>query len=785
MLRGEWLTECRVVVTTRPGRVDDFKDDYESYRHLEITGITSKDIDDYVHKIFRGKNKPLGDKLLAYLKDNHLKEEFASIPLMLTALCQLTKLTRGKKFDELTTISKLFDTLIECVFIHENSKTAKKRSSSGDTVSEVFEPEELVLELGKVGLEGFLGGVAEELIFSEEDFYRCSNQVKVLEQGLRIGFLSRDADSSIRPQTYQELQIKGHKPSTKRDISFILKSIQEKCAGKYLAHLLEGGNEDSFTNYLQKVNTDLRVLDYTNILVFASASSIEAARRILPHVIGLLRDTQGQNISLYLSGKLHFKHCQKIQRLIETCLQLNFESKSEGHFNHLFNSLFGDSSCVRLVGMSTYVAKALGYLFGHSRPNTSRQDTSEEYYPPEGMQCLSVKRLQLICIKLDIGRQFREFLNCYPGTEEEISNFMRDSLKNEINISSIRSQLQTSGQNIPRYLDDRPDLDFVAVAPIWQELSKHQVNEFSFRFVLSGLKESSLDELTLNGVTAKREDWGDLLKMIEDGEFSKMMRLTLSLNGLTFEQTAHLATALKATPILKELKVSGNELGEGFAENLPKIPQLQSVVLDKLELPSGAMVAFIQKLLDQYPYLQKLDLRRNENTDDDAIQAICDNMKCWQNWKELRLSLYKVSEVGLDNLQRSIRSADGLTHLNLVHSPIPVKVIQYCTSALSSLPQLVDLRISGIPTTISEEDSSCTAHTVEAFTSEIHKLQHLSFLSILYTKMEPRAFIGMLNGCREHSPLKTFRFSRPCLPSDPDVQTACKEAETTFLRLWV
>ncbi|XP_022084771.1 uncharacterized protein LOC110976090 [Acanthaster planci] len=786
MLRGEWLTECRVVVTTRPGRVGDFKDDYESYRHLEITGFTTKDIDDYVHKVFEGENKLLGNKLLAYLEENHLKEDLASIPLMLTAFCQLTKWTDGQDFKDLNTISKLFDRLIECMFKHANMKISTDCSVSRATAVGLADPDQLVLELGKVALEGFLGGISEELIFSEEDFTRCSDNVQVIEQGLRVGFLSRDVDSRIRPQKFEELQLEGQKPSPRRDISFILKSIQEKCAGKYLAHLLETGDEDSFTNYLQKVDNDQRVLDYTNILVFASASNIEAARRIVSHVILMLRSTQNENISQYLTAKLHFKHCQKTQRLIETCLQLNFESNSKGQFNHLFDSLFGDNCCVRLVGISTYVAKALGYLFRHGYQRLTPQEASGDYGPPEVKQALSVKSLQLICIKLEISNQFREFLNCYPGTEEEISNFMRDSLKSEgqTNISKILHQLETSEQKIPSYFGHRSDLTFSAVFPIWQELNKHQVQDFSLSFVLSGLKESSLDELVLNGVTAECPDWSVLFKMIHDGLFAQMTKLTLSLNGLTFQQTAELAAVLVATPNLKELKISGNELGEGFVENLPELPELTSVVLDNLNLSSGAMIEFTKKM-KQYPHLQKLDLRWNENIDDDVIHSICGSLLCQQTWKELRLSLYRVSEAGLDNFQRSIGLAKELTHLNLVHSPIPDKVIQYCAPALSGLKQLVDLRISGIPSSTSQEGSPCTEQTVEAFTSEMHKLQHLKFLSILYTKMEPEAFICMLNSCRKHPSLKTFRFSRVCLPLGSDVGAACKEAETTFLRLWV
>ncbi|XP_038069500.1 uncharacterized protein LOC119738658 [Patiria miniata] len=788
ILRGEWLTECRVVVTTRPARVADFEADYESYRHLEITGFTPKDIEDYVHKVFRGKNKPLGDRLLVYLEENQLNE-LASIPLMLTAFCQLTKWTDGKDFAELNTISKLFDRLIECMFIHDASKMAKKKSSSGVIVTPIvlgsLQQESLVLELGKVALEGFFGDAEEELIFSEEDFSRCSHRFQVIEQGLRVGLLSRDGESSMQPQNYEDLGMDGQRPSTKRDISFVLKSIQEKCAGRYLAHLLECGEEERFTTYLQKVDNDQRVLDYTNILIFASADNKKAARRILSHVIDILRDTQGQNISQYLRGKLHFEHCQKTQRLIETCLQLNFESKGKGRFNDLFNSLFGDSCCVRLVGISSYMAKALGYLFAYSCQRQSCQESISRSSLEDGRHTLSLRSLQLICIKLESSTQFREFLNCYPGTEEAISSFMGNSVKPESqgDLVTIRKKLQTSEQSIPSYLGNRPDLTFAAVVPIWQEVSKQQLQDFSLGFVLSGLKECALEEVVLNGVNAEPKYWVALFKMIQDGVFVQMTKMTLSLNDLTSDQTSQLAAVLVATPNLKYLKLAGNELGEGFVRNLPHLPQLENVILDKSKMSSKAMVEFT-KNLEQYPCLKKLDLRRNENTDDEVIHSVCDTLGDGKTWKELRLSLYKVSEAGLDHFQGSMGLAEALTHVNLVHSPIPDKVIQYCAKALASLPRLEDLRISGIPST-SQEGSLCTQQTVKDFTTEMYNLQHLRFLSFLYTKMFSRDFITMLNSCRDHPSLKTFRFSRPYLPSGEDVEEACKEAEKEFLQLWV
>ena len=118
MLRKEYLPFVQILITTRPGRVGDFikLEDHitNEYRHLQITGFSSQDIDAYVEKIFK-RRPELGEKLLAYLEENHLKTELAFLPLMCCAFCQLTKLTDGKDFKDMNTISSLFDKLVKCL----------------------------------------------------------------------------------------------------------------------------------------------------------------------------------------------------------------------------------------------------------------------------------------------------------------------------------------------------------------------------------------------------------------------------------------------------------------------------------------------------------------------------------------------------------------------------------------------------------------------------------------------------------------------------------------------
>ncbi|XP_033630711.1 uncharacterized protein LOC117292684 [Asterias rubens] len=783
MLRNECFTSCRVVVTSRPGRAGDFQNEYENYRHIEITGFSPKDIDEYVYKTFRGPQKPLGDKLLMYLEENHLKTELASLPLMLTAFCQLTKWTDGKDFGELNTISKLYDRLVESVFAHYKSKPGQQMNI---TIQELF------LELGKVALEGFLGGPEEEIIFSESDFSK-SNGTQIIEQGLRVGFLYRDEVSSFRPQSYKELTeslsaklTESRKLSPDKNISFVLKSFQEKFAGKHLAYLCDGDESSCqlFADYLQKVDNHQRVLDLANILVFASAASKNAAHSIMSHVTDIFQFEQGKNIKQYLKGKLHFKECQKTQRLIEFCLQLNFEAGCNGAFNHLFNSLFGDKCHIRMVEISSYVAKALGYLFCHSFQKSSNETRSDASCSSEVENVLSVRSVELICVRLESSTEFREFLNCYHGSEELIQRYMSENIdsqrENVTKAQNIREVLQSSGEQMPSYLLDRPDLTFFSVLPIWQDVRRRQVDDFNLGFLLPAFNKCFLQELVLNGMRSEDCYWSEMFNMMSEGSFSEIIKLTLSLNGLKFCQTASFASSLKSTPKLKYLKVSGNQVGEDFVEMLPPLADVENIILDKAEMSSDAIVKLFEKV-KTYPCLTKLDLRRSKQMNDAATHSLCKLLDEKRNWKELRVSLYDVNASSLVLLKDKLALAHGLTHVNLVHSPVPDTVISCTASILSDLPNLVDLRISGIP----PSTSMCSSETVKLLTQKLRKTQRLRFLSILYVKMTSLDFLSMLNACRCVDSLKVFRYSSPCLPEGEDVERECKNAKETFLQLWV
>ena len=655
MLRNEYLPDVRILITTRPGRVTDFielgDDVSDEYRHLEITGFSSSDIDNYVNKILSGRPK-LAVKLLNYLAENHLKTELASLPLMCCAFCQLTKLTDGKDFKDMNTISTLFDKLIKCLMkYHPRSKeqrhherengVSSSQSQNGDAEAHsqpsdqheevTSKADDLLLELGKVGLMGFIRSEEEELIFRKLDFQGCKPGAdEIITRGCKVGIITRDGEAEYKPVLYADLEINNDDSDDyAHSISFVLKIFQEKLAGLYLAHLAVGCEEEQqlFKTYVNEIHSIQRATDLGNVLMFACGANLVAARVIIDRVVNLL-SSEADNIVLFMKGKLHYSECQRLQRLIEFCLQLNYESQSRGALTDVLKPMLSGCTRLRLVGISSYVTKSLGYFLQYS-------------------QGLSIKSLELIRLYLNSSTEFREFLNTFPGLENDVSSSIhkkrrkKKKAKEELPLTEERRiEMLREGvvkmKHVPNYLMQRNDETFMAVLPLWDNVSKMQMSEWNFGPVIEGLRNCQLEELNLNGVKSEQEDWKHLFEYLSSPASSPMQRLTLSMTGLEEDLMAEIVPALRSLTNLKYLKLSGNDVGAEFLdaiEECPPFENLETLILDKTDMEAES-IQQLGDLLSKFPALKNLDIRRNEGSNDTAIGSVLTNIHHCRNLGE-------------------------------------------------------------------------------------------------------------------------------------------------------
>ena len=314
---------------------------------------------------------------------------------MCCAYSQLTKLTNGKDFEDMNTMSGLFDKLIQCLVEYhplarkqnENVKgisgcetlerkittvtsdgeqlLTKRNNTLEGNVNEITGHSNFLFDLGKVALCGYIGEDVDRVYFSEYDFKLCGSEAKtILSRGLETGILIQETNYGGT--------IHGKKKA--HNISFVLKIFKEKLAGMYLADVLRSSDINEMIktrNFITEMSFK-RIMDLKNVLLFACGSNICAARFIINHTIKVLTFDQ-ESLKSFLKGYANFKKWQDWQTSIEFCFQMNYESQSEGELNTVLEPLLTDDRRIRLVEPSSLVIKHVCYFlkyFTHSRVNS-------------------------------------------------------------------------------------------------------------------------------------------------------------------------------------------------------------------------------------------------------------------------------------------------------------------------------------------------------------------------------------------------------------------------------
>ena len=400
--------------------------------------------------------------------------------------------------------------------------------------------------------------------------------------------------------------------------------------------------------------------------------------------------SEEENIKLFINGKLRYSECNRVQKLIEFCLQLNFESQSKGELNDVLAPFMSGCSRLRLVGISGYVTKSLGYFLQHGRG-------------------ISIKSLELIRLHLNSSSQFREFLDTFPGLENEVSDSMKrkwrrrkkqseEPLTEEKRRAKLREGV-TKGRVMPKYLLQRPDDTFLAVLPLWEQVNQMQMSEWKLQPVIEGLERCLVEELILNGVKANPADWERLFKMFTNPSFTCLKRLTLCMNGISDKCFAKLVPGLSCQSNLTYLKLSGNEVGPDFLDALEECPMMEN--LEFLALQETGMdsenIEQLGYILKHFPSLSTLDIACSPCSDDTSIISILDGVQHCPQLNRLMISLHHVTEIALNHLQTKVDTLARLKELHLIHSPVPEKVIACATGIIPVMPNLADLRISSTP----------------------------------------------------------------------------------------
>ena len=762
LFRKKYLPNVRVLVTTRPGKLNDFikdvKDVEGEYRSLQISGFSPPKVDEYVRNVFDGRSIQ-AETLLKYLTDNHIKEELACLPLMCSCLCQLTKQLEMEQFQGMKTITSLMDKIIECLLDCSPRAMEEIHTSDSSFTYDMYEREnyetniqkrgtsnknhDILLEFGKVALKGLMRSNENELIFTYSDFHEFKLQAKaIVYMGFEMGILSRE---------YYEITIVNPDTSPAEDeetsIRFVLKIFQEKLAAMYLIHLWRcgGGEKDCFNKYLSDICASYqRATDLGNILMFTCGCSVDIAREIIHKIVNLMSDKEDE-LKDFISGRLRHDKWQEVQGMIELCLRLNYESQSKGALNDVLLPLLSDRFRVRLVGFSSAVSKYLGYFLAH---------LDGQY----------IKFLELRHLHSSSELSFKSYLDTFKEIKivfkESIAKTREAKSKNVRTISEYKRRRKLYGEEdesdqIPQHLLMRMDDEvFLAVLPLWQRVNRKQLRASSIGPVVDGLdhlEHCSIEYIILDGVHGNEGDWKRLFTTMSNGAWTTLQQLAIINTHLEGKFMSNLPHALGTHPNLVHLDLSGNHIDSEFLDSLSLCPgfgKLETLILQEANMDSFSL-KMLGKLVRNTPSLRTFDIKWNMEMNDEALYVIGDSLKKCTKLERLTISLYDVTKYGykqvieMDHFYR-------LVDIHFADSAKPEELLICITSIMPSMEKVQVVRISGTTGTKSEVSSHwVTSRAADLFSNAISKTPSLKRLSVLYIKFPSQSFINLLERCTE------------------------------------
>jgi len=233
---------------------------------------------------------------------------------------------------------------------------------------------------------------------------------------------------------------------------------------------------------------------------------------------------------------------------------------------------------------------------------------------------------------------------------------------------------------------------------------------------------------------------------------AELKKLDLSLNPLV-QGITELAKHLTSVPHLTKLDLNDTQMGEeevtAVARNLQSVTELKE--LDLSSNPLGQGITELAKHLTSVPHLTKLDLDKTQMGEEE-VTAVARNLQNVAELKDLVLSYNPLGQ-GITELAKHLTSVPYLTTLDLDKTQMGEEEVTAVARALvyvpelkwlvlsynplgrgvseliqhlSSVPQLIELWLSGVKMTKKEASELCTAvrgRTIGLYTNYLTKDQ--------------------------------------------------------------
>ncbi|XP_072182145.1 uncharacterized protein [Diadema setosum] len=269
---NKWKS-CRVMVTTRPWRADEFEmnqDLAEAYTCISVDGFNKENVSNYIRRCFRLKNKEaLAESLISFMEENDvIRSNIAPFPIYCSMLCLMwgdfTE-EEKKKMTKLQTFSEIVREMILFLKGHYFSKEYKHLENK-NTAVHLQKVSNAIQDIGKIALKEL---IKRNFSFPEKRFEKCRN---ALETCCKLGVLTRKVSArKHRRDSYDQAVVKS-------TVFFPHELFQEYVAGLYIANL-HHINRRKYEQLKKYFLSEFRQFRY--LLYFASAFRKELSLDIM------------------------------------------------------------------------------------------------------------------------------------------------------------------------------------------------------------------------------------------------------------------------------------------------------------------------------------------------------------------------------------------------------------------------------------------------------------------------------------------------------------------------
>ncbi|XP_072171816.1 uncharacterized protein [Diadema setosum] len=279
ILRMEQYKSCKIIVTTRPWRTDEFvmeKELADAYTFLNVEGFNTENLSAYIKRYFRIREKNYrAESLISFMEENEvIRANMAPFPINCAMLCLMwndCSEEKQEKMQELKTFSRIFGEMISFLKEHFASKTCGNLQNQ-NVVEQLKKAHRAIQDISEIALTGLLD---RNLSFPEERFRDCHD---AMETCCSVGVLTTETNVIPRDRR-RDANFLSLVSST---VSFPHKLFQEYIAALYIKNLFANDRRQ-----YDKVKSEFlsRRQEFRYLLYFTSALGNELGLDIIQGLI--------------------------------------------------------------------------------------------------------------------------------------------------------------------------------------------------------------------------------------------------------------------------------------------------------------------------------------------------------------------------------------------------------------------------------------------------------------------------------------------------------------------